>query len=149
MHPLIDVFLSPVRDCFPAQVAITALLLLIALDWIFGISNALIKHEFSSQKMREGIGHKCSELGFILVGIIADAMVFAGLDLGFNGPVLTVIAVYLCVMEIGSLLEIFAKINPDIANSSVFELLASTHLVTKPEDLIKKEEEDGVQSESV
>ena len=125
---LLETFLSPIRDCFPAQVAILALLVLILLDWIFGIGNALMKHEFSSGKMREGIGHKCSELGFVVVGIVMDAMITSGLNLGFDGPILTTITLYLCVMEIGSLLEIFAKINPQLGNSPVFKLLATAHL---------------------
>lgn len=141
MISIIDVFLAPVRDCFPAQVAIISLLLLISLDWIFGIGCACMHHEFSSSKMREGIAHKCSELGFILVGIIADAMLSAGLDLGFNGPILTVIALYMCIMEIGSLLEIFAKINPNIANSSVFKLLASAKMVKDPTELVAEDPE--------
>ncbi len=141
MTELLDVFLAPIRDCFPAQVAIISLLLLIMLDWVFGIGCACMHHEFSSSKMREGIAHKCSELGFILVGIIADAMLSAGLDLGFNGPILTVVAVYMCVMEIGSLLEIFAKINPNIAESSVFKLLASAKLLKDPTEYAKKEED--------
>lgn len=132
----IDVFLAPVRDCFPAQVAIIALGILILCDWIFGIGNALMKHEFSSEKMRQGIGHKCSELGFILVGIIADAMVSAGLNIGFTGPILTTIAVYLCIMEIGSLLETFSKINPQLAESPVFKLLSSAHVIHGPEEYI-------------
>lgn len=128
---LLNAFLSPVRDCFPAQVAIISLLMLILLDWVFGIGNACMKKEFSSEKMRQGIGHKCSELGFILVGIVVDAMVSAGLDLGFNGPVLTTIALYLCIMEIGSLMETFAKINPELANSPVFRLLSSVHIINE------------------
>ena len=149
MNELIEVFVAPIRDCFPAQVAITSLLLLILLDWVFGIGNACMHHEFSSSKMREGIAHKCGELGFILVGIIADAMLSAGLDLGFNGPILTVIAVYMCIMEIGSLLEIFAKINPDFADSAVFKLLASVKILKDPTEYIKKEEEVDVEHESV
>lgn len=131
---LLETFLMPVRDCFPAQVAIVALLLLILLDWVFGIGNAMMKHEFSSEKMRQGIGHKCSELGFVLVGIVADAMITSGLDIGFEGPVLTTIAVYLCIMEIGSLMEIFAKINPQLAESPVFKLLASVHVIHEDEE---------------
>ncbi len=132
MHEIptfIDVFIMPVRDCMPAQVAIVALLLLILLDWVFGLGNALMQKQFSSEKMRMGIGHKCSELGFVLVGIIADAMLLSGLDIGFNGPVLTAVAIYLCVMEIGSLLETFAKINPEIADSPVFRLLQTAHVL--------------------
>lgn len=126
---LLETFLSPVRDCFPAQVAISALLVLILLDWIFGIGNALMKHEFSSKKMREGIGHKCSELGFVVVGIVMDAMIMSGLDIGFQGPILTTVALYLCVMEVGSLMEIFAKINPQLGESPAFKLLASVHVI--------------------
>lgn len=125
----IDVFLAPVRDNPIAQAAIIGLLMLILLDWCFGIGNAVAHHQFSSKKMREGIGHKCSELGFVLVGIIADGLLFAGLDIGMNGPVLIAITTYLCIMEIGSLLEIFAKMNPQLAESAIFKLLASAHVI--------------------
>lgn len=132
---LLETFLSPVRDCFPAQVAIVALLLLILLDWVFGISNALIQHQFSSEKMRQGIGHKCSELGFVLVGVVMDAMILSGLDIGFQGPILTTVAIYLCIMEIGSLLETFAKINPQLGESPAFKLLATVHVIKDEEDV--------------
>lgn len=61
MHPpiFIDVFMQPLRDNSVAQVAITAMLLLTLLDVLFGLLHALVSHTFSSQKMREGIGHKC------------------------------------------------------------------------------------------
>lgn len=129
-----DVFIAPVRDNPIAQAAIVGLLLLIALDWCFGLGNAIAHHEFSSAKMREGIGHKCSELGFVLVGIIADGLLFAGLDIGLNGPVLIAVTAYLCVMEIGSLLEIFAKMNPQLADSAVFRLLQSVHVIEDEHD---------------
>lgn len=131
---LLEAFTAPIKDCFPAQVAIISLLILIGLDWVFGVSNAAMHHEFSSQKMREGISHKCSEIGFVFVGVVLDAMFSVGLDLGFNGPILMPIVIYLCIMEVGSLLEIFAKINPDIANSPVFKLLASTQMIREPEE---------------
>lgn len=137
---LAEIFFAPIHDNIVAQVALIALLLLIFLDWIFGIGNACMNHEFSSQKMREGISHKCSELGFVLVGMIADAMMFAGLDIGFNGPILVTITLYLCVMEIGSLLEIFVKMNPQLGDSPVFKLLASAHMITIKQD---EEPEDG------
>ena len=139
---LLESFLSPVRDCFPAQVAIVALLILILLDWVFGICNALVHQEFSSKKMREGIGHKCSELGFIVVGIVMDAMITSGLDIGFDGPILTTIAIYLCIMEIGSLMGIFAKINPQLAGSPVFKLLATAHVISNDEEK-EKEDDNG------
>lgn len=130
---LLETLLSPIRDCFPAQVAIAVLLILILLDWVFGIGNACMKHEFSSEKMRQGIGHKCTELGFILLGILVDALISVGFDLGFHGPILTTIALYLCIMEIGSLLETFAKINPELASSPVFKLLKTAHVIHEVE----------------
>lgn len=137
---LFEVFTAPVRECLPAQVAIIALLILILLDWIFGIGNAVMKREFKSEKMREGIGHKCSELGFITVGVVMDAMISSGLNIGFDAPILTTVAVYLCIMEIGSLMETFAKINPQLAKSPAFKLLASAHLIHSNET---KEEENA------
>lgn len=127
---LAEIFLSPIHENIMSQAALVALLILILLDWLFGIGHACINHEFSSSKMREGISHKCSELGFVLVGMVADAMLFAGLDIGLNGPVLITITLYLCVMEIGSLLEIFVKMNPALGDSPVFKLLASAHMIT-------------------
>lgn len=119
----IDVFLEVIRDNQTAQVALMAVLLLILLDWIFGVGNAIAHHEFSSSKMREGIGHKCSELGFCLVGIIVDGTIIGGVDLGYSAPCFTAICVYICLMEIGSLLEIFSRMNPQLADSPIFKLL--------------------------
>lgn len=131
-------FVTPIHENQMVQIALVALLFLILLDWLFGIGNACANHEFSSQKMREGISHKCSELGFVLVGMVADAMLFAGLDIGLNGPVLMTITVYLCVMEIGSLLETFVKMNPVLGDSPVFKLLASVKMLK----IDNKEEEE-------
>lgn len=126
MQPIwIDSFLAPVRDNDIAQVAIAAVLLLIVLDVFFGLLNAIIKKEYSSQKMRDGIAHKCSELGFILVGIVADGTIIGGLDLGFTAPVLVSVCVYICLMELGSLLETLVKMNPALSETPLFRVLAA------------------------
>ena len=119
----IKVFETPIRDNPTAQVAITAMLLLTLLDVLFGLLHALISHTFSSQKMREGIGHKCTSLGFVAVADIIDGAIVGGLDLGFSSPVLVVACSYLCVMEISSLLEQFVAIEPQLADSPIFRLL--------------------------
>lgn len=130
----VDAFLAPIRDSGAAQVGITAVLVLIALDIIFGLGNALSKHEYSSEKMRQGIGHKCAELGFILVGVVVDATIIGGFDLGFSAPVLVTICVYIALMEIGSLLETFALMNPQLAGSPLFRLLDSVTSHEEGED---------------
>lgn len=134
MPPYIDVFAAVVRDNQVAQVAVMAVLLLILLDIVFGVGDALFRHVFSSEKMRAGIGHKCSEMGFLLVGVIVDGTISAGFDLGFTAPVFVAICAYLCVMEIGSLLEIFGKMNPQLANSPVLKVLESTKFTGGGED---------------
>lgn len=126
----IDVFLSPVRDNQQIQAALFAFMALVLLDVIFGISNALMTKNFSSTVLREGIVHKLSEFGIIAVGVIIDGLLFAGLDLGFNGPVLAFFLLALIVMELGSIMEILAEMNPELANNKAFKLLAS---VKEPE----------------
>ena len=129
-----DVFLAPVRDNPVAQSALVGLLALMLLDFLFGITNACLKGEYKSSKMRAGLGHKASELGYVLVGIIADGLIFAGLDIGITGPVLIFVLGYLCVMEIGSLLEIFAKMNPALAESKLFQMLESVKSASERDD---------------
>lgn len=121
-------FTSPIIDNPVAQTAIAAVLILIVLDIVFGLANAVLHKEYRSERMRIGIGHKCAELGFILVGVVVDGTVIAGLDLGFSAPVLVTICIYLCLMEIGSLLETFALLNPELADSALFKILHSTKL---------------------
>lgn len=129
----LDVFLSPIRDNAVAQVALTAVLLLIFLDWIFGVANALIHKEFESEKMREGIAHKCGELGFLLVGLIADGAALGGIDLGVGGYVFTAFCTYIIVMEVGSLMEIMCKLDPELADSPGFKLLKSAKALALPD----------------
>lgn len=125
----VDVFLAVVRDNPAASIAIAAVLLLTLLDIVFGVINALLHHEFSSKKMREGIAHKCASFGFMLVGIVIDGCILGGFDLGYSAPVLTTICVYLALMEIASLLETFCEMNPALKDSALFKLLASVHVV--------------------
>ena len=133
MTPIwIDAFAGVVRDNPIAQVATMAVLLLILLDLVFGIGNALASRTFSSETMRKGIAHKCSEMGLMLVGIIVDGAAVGGLDIGYSAPVYTTACIYLCMMEIGSLLETFSVMNPDLAGSPVFRMLAQN----------KRDEED-------
>ena len=123
----IEVFESPIRDNPTAQVAVAAVLLLTLLDVLFGLLHAVISHTFSSQKMREGIGHKCVSFGLLFVADIVDGTIVGGLDLGFNAPVLVVACAYLCIMEISSLLEQFVAIDPDLKDSAVIKLLESAN----------------------
>lgn len=141
MAPIyIDVFLSPIRDNTAAQVGVTAVLVFIFLDVLFGVINALFQHKYSSEKMRQGIAHKSAEIGFLLVGVVCDGTLSAGLDFfGFTAPVLICICGYLCIMELGSLLETFADMNPQAADTlgPLFKLLDSVHVTEHDRTLLE------------
>lgn len=122
MPEYIAVFFEPVTGSQVAKVAVIAVLLLILLDIAFGCGNAAAKHEFSSGKMRAGMSHKAAELGFVIVGVICDACLLGGFDLGF-APILLTICLYIALMEIASLLETFCEMNPQLADSPIFKLL--------------------------
>ena len=121
----IDIYMTPVRDNPIVQAAMFAMLILILCDMIFGIINACLHHEFSSKKLREGLMHKTGELCLVIVGVIIDGLIFAGINLGISGPILGVILGGIIIMEIGSLMEIAAQLNPDLQAIKAFKLLST------------------------
>lgn len=122
MPTAIDVFLQPIRDG-RAQTAICALFVLALLDVLFGSINALfVQHDFSSHEFREGLIRKLSNFGIVVAADVVDGMLLGGLELGFQ-PVLIVVTVSLALMELWSLLEIFAEIHPEISDSAWYQML--------------------------
>jgi len=121
MHPL-EVFIQPVRDG-KAQVAIIALCALALMDVAFGVLNAIfVQHDFSSHEFRSGLIRKLSNLGMVVVADVVDGMLLGGLELGVQ-PVLLTITVSLSLMELWSLLEIFAEMHPEISDAPWYQML--------------------------
>ncbi len=131
MPDYLDVFISPIRDSDVAKVLLVAVMLLTVADVIFGILNALVHKDFQSSKMREGIAHKSTTAGAILVGCVIDGTITAGVDLGYPAPVLAAICGYIILMEVASLLETFGKLNPQFQGSPIYQLLAAAHVVAE------------------
>lgn len=130
----LDVYIAPLRDCLASQVLTIALLMLMAMDVIFGVLNAcVIVHNFSSDRMRIGLVHKCTFFGILIVGLISDALIAAGVDLkelfGIDGnmPIYPAVCGAIIVLELGSLLEIFVQMNPDLKKIRLFRILASVN----------------------
>ena len=117
-----DVFIKPITDNPTAQVAIAAVLILIALDVVAGFTGAAITHQISSKKMREGILHKFTELVLVVLATVIDGALMGGFDVLGGDPVLLATCAYIAVMEVSSILELVAKYNPDIAESGIFAL---------------------------
>lgn len=127
----LDVFIAPIRDSEVAKVLLAAVMLLTFADVFFGILNALVHRDFQSSKMREGIAHKSTTAGAILVCCIIDGTITAGVDLGYPAPVLCAACSYIILMEVASLLETFGKLNPQFKDSPLYQLLAAAHVVTE------------------
>ena len=58
----------------------------------------------------------------VIAADVVDGMLLGGLELGFQ-PVLIVVTVSLALMELWSLLEIFAEIHPEISDSAWYQML--------------------------
>lgn len=99
-----------------------AVLVFVALDIVFGFSCAVINKEVSSQKMREGIGHKLAIVGAIVLAMIVEAACDY-VNLGIDVPVVGATAAYLVLMEAWSVCEILVKMNPELANLPIFSLV--------------------------
>lgn len=121
MQPF-EVFIAPITDT-RAQVAIIALCALGLMDVIFGVANAmLVQHDFSSHEFRAGLMRKLSNLGMVVVADVIDGMLLGGLELGIQ-PVLLTITVSLSLMELWSLLEIYAEMHPEISDAAWYQML--------------------------
>lgn len=119
---ILDPFIEPMRGTAP-QTLIIALLMLSLLDMFFGSINAMfIQHDFSSHVFREGLVRKLSNLGMMVMADIVDAMLLSGMNLGFQ-PIFMTVGISLALMEIWSLLEIYAEMHPEISESEWYKML--------------------------
>lgn len=117
-----EYFIAPILDD-RAQVAIIALMVLALLDVLFGVVNAFfVQHDFSSHQFRAGLIRKLGNLGMVVMADVIDAMLLGGLELGIQ-PVLMTITVSLAIMEVMSLLEIFAEMHPEISDAPWYKML--------------------------
>ena len=120
--PLFQPFIEPLRGT-AAQTLIIALLMLSLLDVLFGTANAMfVAHDFSSHVFREGLIRKMSNLGLMCVADIIDAMLLSGIDLGYQ-PIFIAVGVSLALMEVWSLLEIYAEMHPEISEAEWYKML--------------------------
>lgn len=87
---------------------------LMALDFLSGTIVAIIRHEWTSKVMREGLLHKCSLLLCVALGVVLNVGQHY-LELGISIPVYQCISAYITLMEAGSVVENVCKANPQLA----------------------------------
>ena len=126
MPQFIDVFVSPVRDNPVAQVLIVAMLVLTALDLVFGISNAMFFHQnFSSHELRKGLLRKLGNFGMLCIADVIDGILLSGFNFGFQ-PIFVTLAGAFCLMEIASIIELWGEAHPEYQDTGVWRILEST-----------------------
>ena len=104
-------------------IAIIAMIIFILLDVISGVASAYARHEISSEKLRTGLWHKLGYFFVVFCAIVIEWTMTQGLDLGFSLPLVVPICVWVSLMEIVSVLENAAKMNPDLESVPGFERL--------------------------
>lgn len=84
----------------------------IVLDFATGLTKAFAMKTFTSTKMREGLFHKVGLILCMILGFLVD-YAQGYVDLGLSVPVAAAVCVYICLMEVTSIIENICKINPD------------------------------------
>lgn len=108
--------------------------ILIAMDYLSGIAAAASRGDLQSSKMREGLWHKLGEVGAILLAyLVAEEGHYIGLPYQID-LLIPAVLIWISVMEITSILENLALLNPDLGESSFLQIF-------------RKEEKKGAEDE--
>lgn len=102
-------------------ITIGIVFLLVLIDYITGVVNAIMVGELSSERMRQGLAHKFTYLAVICVSLIVEY----GSDyinLGIELPVFLPVCAGICLIEITSIMENCVKINPKLSDSNILNI---------------------------
>lgn len=105
-------------------IVIGIVFLLVLIDYVTGVVNAIMHGELSSKRMREGLGHKFTYLAVICVALIVEY----GSDyinLGIELPVFIPVCAGICLTEITSIMENCVKINPELKDKSFIHIFTT------------------------
>ena len=105
--------------------AIAGAVVFMGMDMVVGLVGAILRHAFSSTKMREGLGHKAVLLLIVLLAVLVQEFTALVGDLGFSVPVVYVVCVSIIVMEIGSCVENVTEAYPELKETKVLSAFSS------------------------
>lgn len=99
------------------------LLLLVIIDYIVGTIGHTMREGFSSAKMREGLVHKFAYVVVLGVCLIIQALLnYYDLPYYYGDVCFSLAFVWICVAEVGSILENVVLLNPDLADNSFLHI---------------------------
>lgn len=102
-------------------IVIGIVFLLVLIDYVTGVVNAIMQGELSSKRMREGLGHKFTYLVVICVALIVEYG-SEYLNIGIGLPVFIPVCAGICLTEITSIIENCVKINPELSGSNILNI---------------------------
>ena len=114
----------------------------IVLDFITGLIKAFSTKSYSSSVMREGLFHKAGSIMVIVFGALVDCAQ-GYMDLGVTIPVATTLCIYICLMEIGSIIENLCIINPRIIPDKLKSYFIKLSQGKSPEALTESKEKEA------
>lgn len=89
-------------------------------DVVVGFVGAAIRHDISSTKMREGIGHKVMMLALIVVAYVLGVGLTHMSGIEFDVPSTEVVCWYTIVMELASVIENVGKSWPEFSGTQLY-----------------------------
>lgn len=102
-----------------------AVIFFISIDYVTGVTKAIMRDNLSSRKMREGLGHKFAYLMLVLVAWFIDE-VNRHIDLGLPMSVFVCTVGGVCLIELTSILENITEINPELKNAPFMQIFAQS-----------------------
>lgn len=104
--------------------AIVACLVMMAFDIITGFTAAWKNKNIQSTKMREGLFHKGTLILLIILAWMCELFVMHIPDLGITIPLVIPACVIIFTMELVSITENAAEINPELKDSKLLKLFS-------------------------
>lgn len=106
--------------------AIIACLVMMVFDIITGFMAAWKNKDIQSTKMREGLFHKGALILLIILAWLCELFVMHVPDLGITIPLVIPACVIIFAMELVSITENAAEINPKLKDSKLLQLFKAT-----------------------
>lgn len=104
--------------------AIVACLVMMVFDIITGFMAAWKNKDIQSTKMREGLFHKGALILLIILAWLCELFVMHVPDLGITVPLVIPSCVIIFAMELVSITENAAEINPELKDSKLLKLFS-------------------------
>ena len=107
-----------------SYISIVIVLVFIVLDVVSGLVKAFATTGFDSSIMRQGFFHKLGEMLAVALCVLVDVSL-PRLGIPVDVDFSMVCCIYLCIMEIGSILENIGAVNPQLREplSKIFSKL--------------------------